>query len=87
MPDEERRLADIARSLLAKHREAQQARSEPIKGDTVRVRSHAQEAARPGSLASVRGQRTVEGTTLFHITFSDGEPMHLPGALLDHSDI
>ncbi|MCX5742501.1 MAG: hypothetical protein NT062_08400 [Proteobacteria bacterium] len=85
--DEERRLADVARSLLAKHREAQQARSELMKGDTVRVRSHAEEAARPGSLASVRGQRTAEGTTLFQIAFSDGEPMDVPGSLLDHTDI
>lgn len=53
--DDERRLADVARSLLAKHREAQQARSVPMKGDTVRVRSNAHQAARPGSLASVRG--------------------------------
>src|SRR5450432_4066582 len=39
VPDDERRLADVARTLLAKHREAQQARSEPMKGDTVRVRA------------------------------------------------
>jgi len=99
VPDDERRLADVARSLLTKHREAQQARVEPIRGDTVRVRVDAREAARPGSLASVLGQRTVEtsdeailgrvpvGTTLFHIAFSDGESADLPRSLLDHTDI
>lgn len=99
LPDDERRLADAARSLLAKHREAQRGRSEPIKGDTVRVRSDAPQAARPGALASVRKVRTVEtneeslvervpvGTKLFHVAFSDGESVDLPGLLLDHTAI
>ncbi|HTR55612.1 MAG TPA: hypothetical protein VMJ10_33275 [Kofleriaceae bacterium] len=99
VPDEERRLADEARALLAKHREAQRARDEPVKGDTVRVRSEAHQAARPGSLASVRRVRTVEagedalvervpvGTKLFHVAFSDGETADVPGSLLDHIGI
>lgn len=99
VPDDERRLATAARALLARHREAQQARSEARKGDTVRVRFNAPKAARPGSLASVRRQRAIEtndealnagapiGSTLFDLEFSDGERVHLPGALLDHTDI
>lgn len=99
IPDDERRLVDAARVLLARHRERQQARSEPTVGDTIRVRSDAPEVARPGALASVRRQRTIEtreealiagapvGTTLFHLEFSDGESVDLPRSLLDHSDI
>jgi hypothetical protein len=99
VPDDERRLADEARSMLAKHREAQRARREPAEGDTGRVRSDAPQAARPGSLASVGRQRTVEtnedaitqgvpvGTKLFHVAFSDGETAVLPGSLLDHTRI
>lgn len=80
---EERELAEHARTLLAKHRDAQRARVAPAAGDTVRVIATASAELRPGELASVQ---RVQGT-LVQLQFPDGETVEAPVTLVDHRDI
>jgi hypothetical protein len=82
-PNEERELAEKARALLAKHRDAQRARAAPIERDTVRIRATAPAELRPGSLASVH---SVQGA-LVRLQFADGEIVDVPAAFVDHRDI
>ncbi len=67
-------------------------------GDTVRVRSGAPAAARPGSLAEVVGIREVEdakqahhfgtiiGAKLFLVEFGDGASVEIPEAGLERAE-
>ena len=83
VPGEQRKLAKQARQLLAKHREAQRARDVPQVRDTVRIRTTAPAAMRPGRLASVY---STEGHSL-KVAFSDGVIVEVPATLVDLHDI
>lgn len=81
--DEALELAEQARVLLAAHRDAQRRRVRPMPGDTVRVRPTEAAAARPGSLATLRG---INGQ-IARLVFSDGEHADVDIARIDHHEI